>query len=596
VSVTGFRLQHELVDHARSALDRLARGEPVANLVEGARTELDEEIRRTPLLVGVEGSEADRAALLDIACGGLLGPLDRASPCAAIRVRRGDAVRFRAVGFDGSVDEAAMPAPPGPKAKATPAPRRPAGGEDVQQLERELPRIVLVAPPVWAIWLWPIRWFLRWLHREKLARLERARLALPAPDAEAPPIAIESRDLEDTPERFLTRLRELASGRGREIRGILLEIVDGPLPRDVELVELIDKPCTDSIDVVLEIEGDAVYHDDDGDRGAYIGTARETIAELTTLATTGRTIRIATRVAGTLRAAGSVLDQHLDTAEAAFRTRTEALEQLRISDTAALVSRQLTAMRPLVIARVTMLVEHLMSEVGTALDQLERIWVDEITSTASNDELKATLARIHDGSRSSVTSIVDGTKRLATSGVLGAVHDLHPELVAVLVRDHGLPESERTKLAPLPTTGAVAPALFPRTAQWSFGDLAGGRLAGLFRSFDARRSEALAKVRAGATTLRELANAELLDLEPLLHTRVGDALAIELARAVDHQVAWLAATREREETAIDRERVALAPVRQLRMTADDETRRIDERIAALRPSERGAAREISDRA
>lgn len=593
--MTGFRLQHELVDHARSALDRLARGEPIAHLIEGARTELDEETRRTPLLVGVEGTDSDRAALLDIACGGFLGPLDRVSPCAAIRVRRGDANRFRAVGFDGSVEEAAMPPPPGPKIQVVARRPQPDGREDVSQLERELPRVVLVAPPVWAIWMWPIRWFLRWLLRDKLARLERAR-ALVAPRLETAPIAIESREPELTREQFLARLRELASGRSGEIRGILLELAAGPLPREVELVELIDKPYTDSIDVVIEVEGDAVYHDHDGDRGVHIGTVRETIAELTALASTGRTIRIAARVAGTLRAVGSVLDMHLDTAEAEFRARLETLERQRITDTAALVSRQLAAMRSLIIARVTMLVEHLISEVGTALNQLETIWIDEITNTTSTDELKATLLRIQDGSPKSVTSIVDGTKRLAASGVLGAVHDLHPELVAVLGRDHGLPASERAKLAPLSTTGAVAPEMFPRTGQWSFGELAGGRLAGLFRSFDARRSEALTKIRQGAGTLRELALAELLDLEPLLHTRIGDALAIELARAVDHQIAWFAATLEREETAIDRERVALAPVRQLRMTADAETRRIDERIAALRPSDRGSAREISDRA
>ncbi|HEY5938943.1 MAG TPA: hypothetical protein VIU61_30025 [Kofleriaceae bacterium] len=594
--MAGFRLQHELVDHARTALDRLVRGEPVASLVEAARDELDKEAARAPLLVGVEGSDADRAALLEAACGRILA-LDRESPCAAIRIRRGDVMRFRAVDFDGRVETATMPEEePSEITAVLPEDRRP---DEVAALERALPRLVLVAPPVWAIWMWPLRWFLRWRYREQLAKLERARAALAEPRiVQAPAVAVESSRFGDTPERFLEALRELASGRngGTDMRSILIEVPESPLPDDVELVELVDTHDADTLDLVLVIDGDAIYHGQPGGRGPHIGSVRQTVGELATLASTGRTIRIATKAAETLRAASSVLDNHLDAAKDRFEERIRKIEQLRITDTAMMVSRRLAAMRPVVIARVTMLVEHLMSEVGTALNQVEAIWIDEITNTTTTDELKATLVRIQDGSPKSVISIVDSTKRLATSGVLGAVHDLHPELVAILGTDHGLPEAERKKLAPLPSTGSVAPALFPRTAQWTFGELASGRLAGLFRSFDARRSEALAKVRQGAAGLRELALAELLDLEPALHTALGDALAIELARAVDVQAAWLAKELEREHAAIDLERVALAPLRQLLITTDAETRRIDERIAALRPSERGSVREIAERA
>lgn len=594
----GFRLQHELVDHARTALDRLARGEPVANIIEVALAELDQESRRAPLLVGIQGSDGDRAALLEVACGRILA-LDRESPCAVIRIKRGDVMRFRAVDFDNRVEQATMPEEePSEITAVLPEDDDPRPGE-IGALERELPRIVLVPPPVWAIWLWPIRWFLRWRLRDKIAKLERARAALAAPRVpQLPALAVESNRFGDTPERFMENLRELASGRngGTDVRAIQLEVPEGPLPPDVELVELVDPPDTDTFDLILVVEGDALYHTRDGVRGPHIGSVRETLGELAALASTGRTIRIAGRAADTLRAAAAALDAHLDAAKDRFEERIQKIEKLRITDTAAMVSRQLAAMRPLVIARVTMIVEHLMSEVGTALNQLESIWIDELTNTTNADELKATLARIQDGSPKSVTSIIDGTKRLATSGVLGAVHDLHPELVAVLARDHGLPEAESRNLVPLPTTGAVAPALFPRTGQWTFGELAGGRLAGLFRSFDARRSEALAKVRQGAAGLRELALAELLDLEPALHTALGDALAIELARAVDHHAAWLTATLDREHAAIDVERVALAPLRQLLITADAETRRIDERIAALRPGERGSVREIAERA
>ena len=593
--MAGFRLQHELVDHARSALDRLVRGEPVADLVEKARDLLDEEAGRAPLVVGIEGSDADRAALIEAACGRILA-LDRESPCAAICIRRGEVMRFRAVDFDGRVEEATMPEEEPSEVTAV-LPQEEPRPDEAAAIERALPRLVLVPPPLWAIWLWPIRWFLRWRFRDQLAKLVRARAAVPAPRVPRLP-RIPSSKIGDSPERFLEHLRELASGRngGTDVRGIVLEVAEGPLPDHVELVELVDTHDADALDLVLAIDGDAIYHGRPGGRGPHIGTVRETLAELFALATTGRTIRIAARVAETLRAAASVLDGHLDAAKDRFEARIRKLEQLQISNTAAMVSRQLAAMRPVVIARVTMLVEHLMSEVGSALNQVEAIWIDEITNTTTTDELKATLVRIQDGSPKSVISIVDSTKRLATSGVLGAVHDLHPDLIAILGTEHGLPESERRKLAPLPTTGSVAPALFPRTAQWTFGELAAGRLAGLFRSFDARRSEALAKVRQGAAGLRELALAELLDLEPALHTALGDALAIELARAVDHQAAWLGKELEREHAAIDLERVALAPLRQLLMTADAETRRIDERIAALQPAERGSVREIAERA
>jgi len=573
--------EHELVADARAALDRLARTAPVATLVETARAELDDELRRTPMLVGVEGSDGDRAALLDLACGGLLGPIDRISPCAAIRVRRGDAIWFRAVGFDGRIEEARMPASasdPGPEPVVAP----PLEPSQVEQLERELPRLVRIPPPWWAIWLWPIRWLLRWLARDKLARIARARAALPgaSPLASDPePFAIESRDLDDTPERFLARLRELASGRGRGdgIRGILLEVVDPTLPHDLEVVELIDKPYVDKLDVVVESVDRDVYLDHDGDRGQHIGGLAEAIARLPLLARTGRAARVGARALGAVRAAVSALDVHVDAAEAGFRARIGALEALRIGDRPALVAAQLAAMRPQVMARVTQLLERLVRDVGAALAQLETIWVDELTSASSTDELKATLVRIHDGSPKSVASIIEGTKRLAVSDLAGAVHDLHPELIAVLYGDHGLPESH-------PPSALVVPpaelAMFQRTPQWTF-ERGGSWLAGLFRSFDARRSEALAKMRQGAAALRELALAELLDVEPALHSMLTGALSSELAHAIDHQVAWLDATVAREQAAVAREREALEPLRQLRLAADADAQRLVETLRAL---------------
>ncbi|MEJ7597970.1 MAG: hypothetical protein WKG01_08695 [Kofleriaceae bacterium] len=577
MSVGKDRLDDELIELARAALEQQQPGAPVAQLAAAARSELDEELMRTPLLVGVEGTDLERLALIDLACDGMLGSIERVAG-GAIRVRRAETTRYRAVGEDGRIEEAAMPVGKPARKPARPALHAPEPGEDrAVALEHQLPRLARVKPAWWAIWLWPIYWFLRWRLRDQLAELARTH-SLAAPAAAAP--AIEPEPSRATPAQFRDRLRVLASGQGdgAGIRGILLEVASGPLPANLEVVELVDKPYVDSIDLVVEVEARDVYLDQAGERGRCIGSLGDAIARLPSLAATGRTARAAERVVEALGGISAALDTHVAGVEASFRERIETLEALRISDREALVEHQLVTMRPKVIARVTLLIEHLLAEVGSALGQLEGIWVEALTNATTTDELKAALSRTYDGSPNSLASIVTATQRLAASGVVGAVHDLHRALVEPLRDKHGLPESY---FASTPAAPATVP-LFARTSQWTLGERGGNWLTGLFRSFDARRSAALAKIRHGAASLRELALAEILDLEPVLHAALGDALAVELRLAIDHQIAWLEATLAREHKTIDRERSTLAPLRRMRLDANDAMQRLGERIAAVR--------------
>ena len=60
--------------------------------------------------------------------------------------------------------------------------------------------------------------------------------------------------------------------------------------------------------------------------------------------------------------------------------------------------------------------------------------------------------------------------------------------------------------------------------------------------------------------IREVAAAEILDVEPQLHGAINSGLAAELALAIDLQVGWHQQALASEAAAIERERQSIAPL------------------------------------
>jgi hypothetical protein len=108
----------------------------------------------------------------------------------------------------------------------------------------------------------------------------------------------------------------------------------------------------------------------------------------------------------------------------------------------------------------------------------------------------------------------------------------------------------------------VLPALevLPRLSTTPIGKLSGQWLGGLFQSFDTRRTAVREKAHALIERIRELASAELLDVEPQLHAAIVQALALQLVAACERQASSLAAALAAERAAIAAERAQLAPV------------------------------------
>jgi hypothetical protein len=144
--------------------------------------------------------------------------------------------------------------------------------------------------------------------------------------------------------------------------------------------------------------------------------------------------------------------------------------------------------------------------------------------------------------------------------------DLYPELVAPL-REYGLPEQHlQTKRAPAISSVTILPSLAnPSTAK-----VGGSWVTGLFKSFESRKTEVREQVHARVERLREIAAADILDAEPKLHAAIGQALAVELGRALDLQREWYAQRLAEEREAVELARAKLLPIYAARDRIDTE--------------------------
>src|SRR5690606_33802865 len=132
---------------------------------------------RTPLVAGLSGNLVARSELVNLLAGDtVLDPFRRPLGGAPLRLRRGPVLRFRALRADGTVVD-----------KTAPKPEQHADAADLERqaeemreeitwhagalakIERSLPAVVRQPPRPWAVWLWPVRWILGFVHRKTVA-------------------------------------------------------------------------------------------------------------------------------------------------------------------------------------------------------------------------------------------------------------------------------------------------------------------------------------------------------------------------------------------------------------------------------------------
>jgi hypothetical protein len=575
-----------LVEQAIGAVRRLADARPLSASARDAAEELTAQWRRRPFTIGLAGgSVAPRTELLDQLCGGgMLEQDGRVPGCAPIRVRRGHTTRFRATRRDGTCEDMSLPPPPPPVPDRNPQAETARAEVAVRQAAAEradaaVPRLVRVPPPRWAFWWWLVRWLLLLTSRRAIARSVRARAdharsrrELAAAEQNEAPVASPP----DAREQFLKRLYVLCSGMlaGRDVQRIEIEVADGPLPSDVEVIETATR---DDVDELVTLTDGAVPLAGTDRR---LGTIAEVIASLGTLPGETRALRLVRRASEIVAAEVVKLDEVVERTEIELRNRIARLENLRLHDADRFVETQVARVSRQVGASIHAVLEHAGVHLSSELAQCAAAWGALVDAAPTSDALRVAAAKIDEEAPIVARRIADETRILVMGGVGGCAHDLLPELFAPL-REPGLPEEYARPPRGAPALPAVEllPSLANPSTSHFAGDLAGAGpwLAGLFRSIDARRADLRAKVHQRAHHIREVAEAEMLDAEPRLRAALRETVARELSAAVERRVAWVAQQLAAEELAVDAERRALRPLTEVL----DDARRDARRLYAL---------------
>jgi hypothetical protein len=89
--------------------------------------------------------------------------------------------------------------------------------------------------------------------------------------------------------------------------------------------------------------------------------------------------------------------------------------------------------------------------------------------------------------------------------------------------------------------------------------------------------------------LREVAQAEILDVEPKLRTMIEQTLFQMMLAAIERQVAWLDKTLQLEREAVSREGIALAPLARMRDRLRHDHVKLGEGIAQIEKEHAGLA-------
>jgi hypothetical protein len=589
-----------LIDEARAALERLAAGSPAGQVAYAAIDELDRAWPVSPLSVGLTGGDPDArfAALAALAAGALAG-VTRTERSPPLRLHRGAIDGFVIVRDGGGAERAMRPArrptadDAGVRAATASAEVARVASEQHARAARAaaeaLPAVIRTRPPWWAVWAWIARWIAGVFRRGAVAarRDAEAAAAESARAADRAVLAIDdARAAARAPnERYAARLAA-ACADGDGIRYVDVEVAGGALPDDVVVIELATRTDALELDVELDrvvaVRAGALFVEDELDPPRHLGQAAGAAAALGTLALTGRAVRLTRRAIAAIGEAARSLDEMLDGSEADHRRRLEPLRARRLADPDAFVAAQLERVAPQINASIGAIMEHALTHVGAELTELATTWADAIGAATGRDELKDAIARVDREWPAATARAGDEARLLIQGGLGGSAHDLHADAVAPLAA-YGLgPDQLRA-----PRAAPVLPALelLPSLDGASEAQLdTTSWLGALFRSFDTRRAEVLARLTARIDKIREVVRAEMLDAEPRLYAVLADAARDALGGAITAQRAWLEAALAREQEQIERDRLALGPLLAARDAAREDARRLTALAAA---AERG---------
>jgi hypothetical protein len=567
-----------VVEQAIYALRSVSSPEDLARDSNDVANEIERAWTRAPFVAGLEGNLVARSELVNTLVGErVLDPFRRALGSAPLRIRRGPVMRYRVLHSDDTAEEKTVP-PPEPRDGDAELDQRAAEAREellvnetaLATVERNVPAVIRKRPAAWAVWLWPMRWVLGLVHR---ATVVSWRLALEMTgqtrrrltDIELFVAQREQRE-RDAREAYYRELRLLCGGGepGKNVRLIELYIERG-LPDNVELVELMGElRAAADVDAKIIVDRDALYAPTPDGQQVQLGSFSETIPALPELLARARALTLARRAVTKLGHARIRIESELNRSDGLFRARLQKITKLALpTDAHEFRAAQLQRVRPMLGASVNAVMEHAAVHMGSELAQLGTGWLATLANATSNDALKAAIATIETEWPVAAKRIAEEVRMLVMGGAGGIARDLYVETVSAL-RAHGLPEEHLKTPKRAPEVEPVL--LLPSLVEPSTFTLGGNWLAGLFRSFDARKADVHAKVQARIERIREIAAAELLDAEPTLTASVMSSLAGQLDKAIELQQSWLQQAIVDEEAAINSDREALAPLIKVRDT------------------------------
>ncbi len=581
---------HPLVEQAHAALSRLADAPAAADAAKAASRELDHAWSK-PFVVGIGGELPARTELFNLVCDGkFFDPFARALGGAALRFRRGRETAFRAFRDDGTTEQQVMPPDPKKELAAARGRAEAARGQlaeresAIERIDSTLPK----RPAVWAIWMWPVYWIATWLARRKRPERKLAELALVEAQQTYDTVERDAAALEAQARlarnRFIDQLRNLAGGGpiGTGILEVEVTLASGPLPDGIEIVELAGASrASAEVDAVFLAKGNELLSPVRGGDPLPFGDPAEVIRTLPSLLADARALRLAHRVEAKVASAMSSLADAIERKESTFRARIDRLHEKRLPDPAAFANEQLENVRGEISSSVTAVVEHAAVHLGSELAALQDDWIGSLANAPDSTAFDAAVARIENVWNSEPKRIADEVRVLVMGGLGGSARDIYPTVVQKLI-DFGLPEQDgRIKAAPELPEVVLLPSLVKETAKLE----KPGWFAGLFRSFETRKTTIREKVHDRLERMRELASSELLDAEPQLNQAIGTALASLLDAAIAKQQAWLDQAFEAERVAIAQERRPIVPLIEVRDAVRGEANRLSELIGQLEGQE-----------
>jgi hypothetical protein len=591
-----------IVDQALGALRGIALPDDVAKTTRDAADEIERAWQRRPLTAGLEGNLVARSELVNLLAGErVLDPFRRALGSPPLRLRRGAGVRFRIVRTDGTVEDRP---PPEPESRDGDADLERHAGETRTELarqetalvaiERELPTVVRKRPAVWAIWLWPLRWLFALLHRNATVTWRATQRAIADAEHDLSGIQRVFTDREEREkaarETYYGELRVLCGGGAASADIRAIEVLLPALPDEVELVELMGElRAAAEIDAVIVVERDALYAPSPGGERVQLGPAQQTVADLPEQLAGARALTLARRARDKLGSLRATVEVEIDRAERDFRERLRRVSKLALPiDTTRYAAEQLARVKPMIVASVNAVMEHASTHLGSELAQLGATWMTAVSKATSGKELEAAIALVEEQWPAQARRIAEEVRMLVMGGAGGIARDLYTDTVSPLAA-HGLPEEHmRVKRAPEITPVLLLPSL---TNPTTF-TVGGNWFTGLFRSFDARKTDLREKVHARIERIKEVSAAEMLDAEPKLHTAVSQALATHLDAAIELQRGWHEKAIAEEQAAIAQDRELLAPLTRSRdaiTSAAYQIAKLADALAAERPAVAAAA-------